>query len=164
MSTSTTKITKQKSADEILNPQPIGFDSTLPATQPVEVRGEKFKIYPMPDGVIMTITDSISQIIAIVDSVVNFSMPTEDRPEITPALIIPILPKLINILLPNSTKLIAAALRKDEEWVQDNLNIAKRLEALRLILVAEDIPLILKNWQALVSVLTPAPEVMEKTS
>jgi len=135
-------IVAEKTPEEILNPTPKPFSNN----------GTDYEIFPMPDGALMKVTDALSSVVSIIDSVAHFQLPPEERPIFSSALMIPIVPQILKVLLPNATVIIAASLRQPESWVSDNLRIHKRLEALRLIIEAEDIPLIIKNFEALTGI------------
>lgn len=143
-------IASRKSVESILSPIPKPFIHL----------DKEYSILPMTDGVLMTITDAISEVVAILDTVAKLSMPEGQRPVLTPGLMLPVLPQILKALLPKSTTIIAAGLGVDESWVSSNLRIAKRLEALRLILEAEDIGLIMENFNLLVKTF-PGPKPAE---
>ena len=134
-------ITEKKTPEKILNPSPLIFTHD----------GEDIKVMPMEDGVLMNVTDNISNILGIID----IALVRNDKGEInvSPSQLLPFVPAIVKTLIPNSTALIASAFRKTPEWVQDNLRIAERIRAIKLILEAEDIPLIIENFTLLVGVL-----------
>lgn len=138
-----------KTAEEIFSPAGRKFAAA----------GKEFDIYPLPDGVLMTVTDAVGSVIALLTGLPEKEIDAETgqaRPYKV-ADILPLLPAMIKAVLPNATKIIAAATRQPEEWVAENVGIAKKLEALRVIFEAEDIPAIIANFQALAGIIPAIP-------
>jgi hypothetical protein len=139
-----------KTAEEILSPPARSFVAD----------GKTFKIYPLPDGVLMTVADSLGEIIGLLRAAFKFGDDNDVKMNIAEAL--PVIPMIVKTLLPHSTRLISAALRVDESWVQDNLRLADRLRALRCIVLAEDVASLLGEWKALTEAVTPpAPKTTQ---
>ena len=136
-------------AEKILNPEPLFL----------QVGAERYPILPMPDSALMTVGDALSQAAGFVEHIANVGI-TEGR-TITLADVLDLAPtigpELVCLLVPNATKVIAACLRKDEQWVQDNLRVHQRIEALDLILQAEHLPTILAAFTRLVAQFQRAP-------
>jgi hypothetical protein len=131
-------------AEQILNPQPLYL----------QVGAERYPILPMPDSALMVIGDTLSQTAGFVEHLAEVKPIEGGSIGIAEVLsLAPLLgPELVCLLVPSATKIIAACLRKDEQWVQDNLRVHQRLEALQLILEAEHLPTILAAFTKLVSV------------
>lgn len=148
------RLLKEKSAEEILAPKP----------RPFEWDGERYEVYPMPDAVLMHVGGSLSAITGLFDSIADLleQLPPVDGQSVDQrnrellVAFAPLAGQIIQVLLPNATAVIAGCLRLDPEQVASGMGLAKKLEALRLIVEAEDIPLILKNAQALTALFTPS--------
>jgi hypothetical protein len=132
-----------------------------PTARPFEYAGQTYQILPMPDSSLMIISDALGGVASVVDGVAQAfaggGLKASD--------LVPFIPEIIRALLPNASKLIAASLGISADEAAA-IPLARKLEALKLIIEAEDIPLILKNWGALVGtflqpetmvVSTPAP-------
>ncbi len=129
------RLLSEKSVEEVLNPAPLTF----------EYQGQTHQVLPMPDSSLMLIADSLSVVASVIDGVGKAL-----DGGLTAADIIPVLPEIVKALLPNASKLIAASLGVESNVVAA-MPVTKKLEALRLIVLQEDLPLILKNWTALVA-------------
>jgi len=164
-------ILAEKSVEAILAPQPRNF--VLGATT--------YPIYPLPDRSLMVVADAMAEILTVfaglaslrnvADAAISaISASNEEEgdegdngagatvlKQLKAVDVLPALPAILRALIPNATKLIAASLRLDDEFVANEIPAAKKLEALKLILEAEDIPLLLKNALALVGMLLPKP-------
>ena len=166
------RVLKNKTAEEIQHPTALIF----------EAGGQVYPILPMPDGILVSVTKEIGQVASLLMAASTKSQERlaavkarqaagEAVPEdeikaagfrvsdVTFEDMTQMLPAIIQALLPNATKIIAASLRQTPAWVEDTLFYRDRLRALRLILEAEDIALLLGEWTALAgSLTTPSPE------
>jgi hypothetical protein len=116
-----------------------------PPARPFEYAGQTYRILPMPDSSLMIIADALGGVASVVDGIAGAiaggGLKASD--------LVPFIPDILRALLPNASRLIAASLGIEIEAAAA-IPLAKKLEALRLIIEAEDVPLILKNWGALV--------------
>ena len=166
------KVLKEKTAEEIQHPAPLSFAAG----------GKTYPILPMPDGILVSVTKEIGQVASLLMAAsaqsqarlaavkarqqAGEAVPAEDvkaaqfsLSDVTYADMAEMVPAIVQVLLPNATKIIAASLRQTPAWVEDTLFYRDRLRALRLILEAEDIALLMGEWTALVRALTtPSPE------
>ena len=149
----THRLPEGKTAEEILSP----------AGRTFEAAGRVFEIYPLPDGVFMTVADSLGEVTGAVMGLNERRRDPETgkAADLTSRDVLPLLPLLIRSLLPSATRIIAGALREKPEWVAENVGLAKKLEALRLILEAEDIAAIVANFQALTAIFPAIPAASE---
>lgn len=147
------RVLDQIPAEQILNPQPLYL----------QVGAERYAILPMPDSALMIIGDTLAQTAGFVEQIANMGLAGSAIGIADVIGLAPMIgPELVCLLVPSSTKIIAACLRKDEQWVQDNLRVHQRLEALKLILEAEHLPTILSAFTELVTLFqtaVPAPSV-----
>ncbi len=126
-------------------------DILSPVADKLLINGETFLILPLPDSALMQVGDSLASITEVLDGFAKAG-------KVDTTQVIAVIPTLLRFLLPNASVLIAAAIGKDAEWVSINVPLSKKLEALRYIIDHENVPEILKNWQALVGMFTqPAP-------
>jgi len=178
------KLTDQIPAEEIMSPEP----------RPFVFKGQTFDILPVPDSVLQTIIDQLTDCVAVIlgaaGTVVDATDEASEEPSLTlrPETLaqlqesigkrgfrdyVRFIPQIAEVLLPNSTKIVAAALasadmgmlgdatasmsqyrrrvRVSEDWVDDNLFRHQRLEALELIIEAENIPALMARFEKLVA-------------
>lgn len=148
-------ILEHKREGDILNPRPITLTLST---------GETFDVFPMPDGTLIHVGDALSQVTGVIDAFVDLMKETEEAgAELAPRDYLGLVPQLIRALLPCASQLIAGCLRLPAEQVATSMRLADKLEALRVILEAEDIPLILGNFAALSAILRPAPAAAPST-
>jgi hypothetical protein len=85
-----------KSVEEIMNPTPFPF----------EYQGKTYQILPMPDSSLMIVADALGGVASIVDGIAGAiaggGLKASD--------LVPFIPDILRALLPNASKLIAAAL------------------------------------------------------
>jgi hypothetical protein len=151
-----------KTPESILEPQPIMI--TLYDRKTKEER--HFEVFPMNDSSLMVISESMLEIVGLFESASN-ELPTLDDPEFPAELqkiLMTQLPRIIAVILPNASRLIAASLSVDVEWVRENVTIAQKLEAIKAIIEAEDIPLLLKNFAALVGIFPKIVPALTETT
>ena len=142
-------------------------DILSPSAKPFAVAGKEFDVFPMPDRILMGLGDALGHVIGVAKGLKLFEEQQDSegnilrdglgnpvRAKLTLEMIAPLLPELVKILVPNATQIIAGCLRQPEEWVAENVGFAKKLEALALIIEAEDIPLILRNFTRLTGLFT----------
>lgn len=140
------RILKDKKESEILAPKPQIF---------VNSDGKKFEIYPMPDGKLTQCGDAISQIAEVVAGLAEIR--AQGLGGLT---LVAFLPQVVKALVPCSTSLIKIALDVDDEYAQ-SISLVKRLEVIKLILIAEDTATILKNAKELMALFQPEPSTQE---
>lgn len=138
-----------KTAEDIFSPSAHTFSAA----------GKEFDIYPLPDGVLMTIADAFGSVIGLLTGLPEKETDAETGKVLPYKIsdILPLMPAIIKAVLPNATKIIAAATRQPEPWVAENIGLAKKLEGLRVIFEAEDIPAIIANFQALAGIIPAIP-------
>src|ERR1051326_3871765 len=154
MASPKSKILESKTSEEILRPTP----------PPFEWDGQTFEIFPMPDSVLMHVGGALQNVASLFGQLADKKeevtategLSPEGKTQALLATFAPLVGQVVQLLVPNATKVIAGCLRVPEEKVADGMRIAKKLECLRLIVEAEDLPLILKNSQALMEVFTPS--------
>lgn len=139
------KILENKTEEDILEPKP----RTLVAC------GKSYQIYPMPDSVLMHVSSNLDGVVSVVDALITSRMANPGK-AMEPRDIMPIIPQIVKFLIPNATAVIAGCLRIEEKVVANNFRLAEKLEAIRLIVEAEDLPLIIKNFEALTEAFQPA--------
>jgi hypothetical protein len=187
-----------KSSEEIMNPTPLIWKWKGNGSYP---NGLTFDILPVPDSVMQTIMREVALVATVVFNVGgNGSVEGEEAKEPTtgetistlskrtPREWLEYIPEIVQVLLPNATKIIASSLaanslnmlgneevdfstyrrreRIGEEWVDDNLSRGARFDALTRILEAEDFGFIIEGFNKLSSMIpamTPAPITADST-
>ena len=154
---SSSKLLKEKNEADILAPVPAPF----------AWNGESYAIYPMPDSTLIRVGDSLADVSRLLDGIAAINtdgrafsnLSTDEMVQ----MLAPFLPQIVRFLLPNASRIIAGCLRLDEARVADEMPLTKKLEALRLIVIAEDLPLIVKNFIALAGTFAPPTPQGETT-
>lgn len=145
---SSSRLLAQKDERDILNPKPFPF----------EYGGKTYDILPMPDSKLMRIGDALAEVSGVVAGIAELLESGASGLSLAAYI-----PQIIKIVIPCSSKIIAVALDiKDEEAAK--IPLARRIEALKLILLAEDAPLLRKNWQELTAIFAPEPTVPNPTA
>jgi hypothetical protein len=144
--------------EHVLEPTPVSFQ----AFDRDEKAVRTFEVYPMNDSALMVLSESLLAVVGLFDGAAADLPPFEDEGfgAAVAARLAPQLPRVLAVLLPNATRLIAASLGVPAEWVARNLSLADKLRALQAILEAENIPVLLGNFGALVGTFQrtlPAP-------
>ena len=135
-------------SERILNPEPFFL----------EIGSQRYEILPMPDSLLMQLGDEMASVLNLLDTIVQGN---EDGTGFTPKQLMPLAPHIVKLLVPNATRIVAACLGLEDEFVAQTFYLHKKLEALRLIVEAENLPLILGNWTALVATFqTPEQEAV----
>jgi len=146
MSAVKSKILDQKDARDIL----------FPTGKIWEFGGKTYEIYPLPDEALSKVSDHLQTITDLFRELLELRQATsapDAKPEelFQAADMLPLIPSLVKTLLPSQSALIAAAIQEPVEWVSKAIPLARKLECLRLIIEAEDVPLIVQNFLLLAS-------------
>lgn len=151
---------KMAPISHILDKKSGGEDEILyPTPTPFVWLGEKYKIKPMPNKLLKQLSGEFERVIELVARVAtihnaNREEGQEDQP-ITPGAFLPYVPDVLEILLPNAVRIIAGSLRVDEERVADEMFLGKQVECLRLIIEANDFPLLMASFKGLTGMFSP---------
>lgn len=135
---------KDKDERDILNPQ----------AKPFIAGGKTFNILPMPDSKLMRVGEEMAGAAETIAGVIELVSDSGMASSVVGAI-----PHLIKTLIPVSSGILSIVLDESPEWVAENLPLAKRVEALRIVFQVEDIPLLLKNWHDLTEMFQPIPSV-----
>jgi hypothetical protein len=131
----------------------------------VHIGGQDIVLKPLPDAVFAKIGTAISDVIGTFLALKQSTEADGQTRRIEWKDIISLGPQLIEALVPSSSEIIAASLRKDVEWVNDNVYAITRVQLLKTILEVEGVPELLGELQGLAALLFPgkAPKVEQAT-
>lgn len=135
------------SDEEILVPRPRVFKRQIEDETGKTVL-QSITIYPASDSLISTITKEISQIIHILDGVAKWSTPGEQN-DLNIASLAPALPKILEILWPSATTIIATCLKIDESVVANEWWMDEKMNALECVIKANRLDLLAKKLVAM---------------
>ena len=121
---------ESKTPEAVLNPQSVEY----------VYGGQTFRIRPMTDAQLMLAADALADVAGVLSQALAGDADTSALVAAAPA--------VFRAVLPRSTELLAASLSLSQSQVAA-IPLAHRLEILRVVLEAEDIPLLLKNLAAL---------------
>jgi hypothetical protein len=147
------------------------YDILFPQGVDVDVSGDKITIYPLPDAAYQRIASAIIRTSSLFMNITNaLSGAGEGDVASRLASLAEVMESAFTALVPDATSICAAALKKDEAFVQANYRLLGRTQILRAVLEAEDVPGLLGEFKALsqmfstVAEQTTASESPQETS
>jgi len=129
-------------------------DILAPKATPVEINGHTIGIYPLPGREYIHIVGDIEVALGLLKTVVEetggdlFSEQT----------IYASIPLIAKHMIPSMTRIVAAALRTEVEFIEDVAMEAK-IEIFKAVIKAEKIVELAKNGQGLLSIIRSTPDL-----